>query len=70
MVIFGHEVPDVMMFKLGAAAALGLLVGAYELWRGRRIDAPGDPELPPEPAPGVVKTMGMVEEVPPDQRRP
>jgi hypothetical protein len=73
MVIFGHEVPDVMLVKVAIVLGIAAIAGAYEGWTGNRFfrsRRPQEPQKPPEPVPGVVKDMGMVEEVPQDQRRP
>lgn len=70
MVVFGHEVPDVMVVKIGAFAVLGLLVGLYEVRRARRVNQGSAAASSSESSSGEVKHMGMVDEVPPDQRLP
>lgn len=70
MVVFGHEVPDVMVVKIVFVLAIAALAGAYEGWTGRSFGRKPRTEKPPEPIPGEVKHMGMVDEVPPDQRLP
>lgn len=74
MVIFGHEVPDVMLVKLVIVLAIAAIAGAYQGWTGhglfRSSKSRPDDEKSREPVTGVVKDMGMVEEVPQDQRLP